>query len=348
MKRKALKALLVPCALAAILLAACGDDSSSASPEENASVESSSGDAFAIVSSESNEPGDILSSSTEDIEISSSSVQEPVEGLVSGSDEAPSGEEPESSSSVESSSAEQDLSSATNSSSSKVYLDPATVVRDSMIDSRDGQVYKIVTVGNQTWMAQNLNYAYLGKTSSLDSSSYCLYNEPDSCASKGRLYIWSAAMDSAGLFSDDCLGCGYGDLRRNIEAKEDKFYRGVCPEGWHLSTHTEWWEMFYATGVTEDERGAMALDPVAWGKTAENIGAYGLDFIPTGLKGWNGRWELNDYFSYWTSTESSDRGAYTMAHLEWGADFCGLGGYGNNNKEYASAVRCIKNYELSE
>lgn len=336
--------------LASIFIWACGDDSSAASPEENALAESSSSEAQNTLSSESKDPypGDILSSA-EGWEFSSSS-----ESLISSSSGTePSGKEPGissnsdefSSSSVESSADEQDLSSAAESSSSVEYIDPATVVRDSMVDPRDGQVYRTVTIGNQTWMAENLNYAYLQPTSTLDSSSYCLMNEPDSCAVSGRLYLWSAAMDSVGLFSNNCRDCGYGVLMRDTAAKEDRFIRGVCPEGWHVTTHSEWWNMFRATGVTTEGRGGMVKDPVAWGKTSENAGAYGLDLNPTGVKGWEGRWEHGNYASYWTSTEHSNKGAYSMAILEYGAEFQNMGGYGYSDKDYASAVRCIKNYE---
>ena len=86
---------------------------------------------------------------------------------------------------------------ATSSSSNLSSSGFGPVSFGEMTDERDGHVYKTVKIGEQIWMAENLNYAYPKQDSSSDSVSWCYNNEPDSCAKYGRLYLWSAAMDSA-------------------------------------------------------------------------------------------------------------------------------------------------------
>ena len=100
-----------------------------------------------------------------------------------------------------------------------------------LIDSRDGHKYKVVTIGNQTWMAENLNYAYLEPMYGNDSSSFCYNNDPSYCKKYGRLYLWDAAKDTAGRFNSN------GNI-----------VRGVCPLGWHLPTRDEWEELLLTTG----------------------------------------------------------------------------------------------------
>ncbi|MBO4437213.1 MAG: hypothetical protein J5791_10075, partial [Fibrobacter sp.] len=97
---------------------------------------------------------------------------------------------------------DEDLSSSsvTSVSSSSVpegYVDPSTVVTGTVTDTRDGKTYKTVTIGKQTWMAENLNYAYTGvlynnSGYTSDSTSWCFGNDPANCIKYGRLYTWAA------------------------------------------------------------------------------------------------------------------------------------------------------------
>ena len=79
---------------------------------------------------------------------------------------------------------------ATSSSSNLSSSGFGPVSFGEITDERDGHVYKTVKIGEQIWMAENLNYAYPKQDSSSDSVSWCYNNEPDNCAKYGRLYTW--------------------------------------------------------------------------------------------------------------------------------------------------------------
>ena len=117
----------------------------------------------------------------------------------------------------------------------------------SMTDSRDGKVYRTVTIGKQTWMAENLNY-YDSTDLSVKKKSWCFGKKDNgdstTCDVAGRLYSWAAAIDSVALYDGGKgVDCGY---RKACKLPEK--VQGICPLGWHLPTKDEWETLFTEVG----------------------------------------------------------------------------------------------------
>jgi uncharacterized protein (TIGR02145 family) len=88
----------------------------------------------------------------------------------------------------------------------------------SFIDERDGQVYKTVKIGNQTWMAENLKFA--------DGNSWYYNNDSINYKNYGRLYNYKSAKNG-------------------------------CPKGWHLSSDNEWKILIDCLGGEADAGGKL-------------------------------------------------------------------------------------------
>lgn len=202
-----------------------------------------------------------------------------------------------------------------------------------LTDARDNQMYKTVTIGTQTWMAENLNFAYVQPTKTLDSSSFCDHNSADSCAKYGRLYMWSAAMDSAAVFSDDSKDCGdsYGSKCFAVDA------RGICPENWHLPSNTEWLQLFDAIGGA-DVAGRLLKSTSGWYNGGDGSDSFGFDVISSSLRYDQDNSVTSGFRAYfWSSTEYEGRAYSWFFNYYYDKVF-----QEKVYKDYAMSVRCVK------
>jgi uncharacterized protein (TIGR02145 family) len=123
-------------------------------------------------------------------------------------------------------------------------------------DGRDGQVYKAVCIGDQNWMAQNLNYNAPG--------SVTYNNDPANGAIYGRLYNFQTFMQGAAPSTAEPSGV-----------------QGVCPKGWHVPSDAEWSTLFVALG--DSGGGAIKSTSSLW--SSPNFGATnrsGFSALPGG------------------------------------------------------------------
>ena len=223
-------------------------------------------------------------------------------------------------------------SSSAKSSSSSVVIPGST---GNLTDSRDGQTYKTVKIGNLVWMAQNLNYQ--------TSDSYCYKNNSANCTKYGRLYTWAAAMDSAGTWSTNGKGCGYGKTCSVASTGSATLVRGVCPEGWHLPTQTEWETLFNAVGG-ESVAGTKLKSTSGWYSNGNGTDAFSFSALPAGYSSEDGGYYSEGHLAcFWSSTEDgTEYGSYGAYLMELFYDDGGDADLYSDGKDRAYSVRCLK------
>ena len=199
---------------------------------------------------------------------------------------------------------------------------PSDVVRGTLVDSRDGRKYNTVTIGSQTWMAENLNYA--------TANSYCFNNDPDKCAAYGRFYTWAAAMDSAGIFGVNGEGCGYKSTCKPLGVYS---VQGVCPAGFHLPTTYEWKVLFSAVGG-KISAGKMLKSTMGW--ETNGTDDYGFSAIPVGRSSFeNGTYFESSIANFWSVDDHDGSNSVSLNNDE-DAHF------NHDDVRNRYSVRCVK------
>lgn len=190
---------------------------------------------------------------------------------------------------------------------------------DSIIDIRDGQVYKIVEIGQQWWMQENLN---IGNriNSTLDASNnriiekYCYNNDLNNCNVYGGFYQWNEMMDY-----------------HPSDNRSPGITQGVCPAGWHLPTDNEWY-------MLTDFWGGESISGSKIKETDED----GFNALLSGYRIENGGFPENGMtVIFWSTTETNDSYAWSRYSFT-GSDF--LNRWGGSSKIYGFPIRCIKDF----
>ena len=197
---------------------------------------------------------------------------------------------------------------------------------DPLIDSRDGQTYNTVQIGEQCWMAENLAYLPEVSPSSQgywDYPFYYVYNYQGSDVTVakatinyqtyGVLYNWPASLDA-------------------------------CPEGWHLPSDTEWTVLTDYLGGEDVAGGKMKETGTAhW--NFPNTGATnssGFTALPGGWRedGWAFCY-VGYNVGFWSSTESSTSGAwYRDLRYNNGSAIRGA-----SSMDFGFSVRCVRDLQ---
>ncbi len=201
-----------------------------------------------------------------------------------------------------------------------------------LTDTRDGQTYKTVTIGTQTWMAQNLNYD--------DGYGVCPMKEAENCEKYGRLYnlngrgiYWNYDEDSSRVYSSNICPAGWR-LPDSLDYAELIAYvsknNGGEPVGVSLKATTGW----ISEGETVIiEGGSGSLDSTRVG-ASRGTDRFGFAALPAGSC-WDERCYVGDDTRFFFSTPRVG-GSYKLAFDKDSLIYDKDGGYG-----YIS-VRCLK------
>jgi len=193
-------------------------------------------------------------------------------------------------------------------------------------DARDGKTYKKVKIGEQTWMAENLNYV------AENGNSRC-YNDSDSyCDKYGRLYDWATAMGLDTSFNNE-IWDGWG-----VEQQ------GVCPDGWHVPSYEEWKTLIEYAGGESSAGGTLKAKTGWFYATSKGTDDFGFSALPGGYGNEYegiGYFIGGRYYGYWWCGWSGF-GLLTYAHEVKVDDTWEVKIY-TEPKVYLKSVRCIKN-----
>jgi uncharacterized protein (TIGR02145 family) len=189
--------------------------------------------------------------------------------------------------------------------------------------------YGVVTIGTQTWMAENLDYAMDGST--------CYDNKKSNCATYGRLYDWSTAMALD-------VSCNFNSCCSQINTP----HKGICPTGWHIPSNEDWDKLIrYVDGTSgtnspyyNHTANQYLKTTSGWGSDGNGTDDYGFSALPGGYGTSLFFYYARDCGAWWSASEDYSSLAYNRI-------MCDGGMTANDYKDNLYNVRCLQDYSSS-
>lgn len=206
-------------------------------------------------------------------------------------------------------------------------------------DSRDGHQYSTLLLGEQCWMAENLNIGTriegtTEQTNNATIEKYCYDNSEANCDVFGGLYQWDEIMDYT----------------------TTEGVQGICPTGWSLPTDAEWSTLANYVGTqpaylcnSNEYQIAKALAATTlWnastgtchvGNNLAANNATGFTGLPGGYRETDGEFYYQgNSIVFWSSTENSSADALYRLLYYWNSNLLRI----FDDKNYGHYVRCLR------
>lgn len=190
------------------------------------------------------------------------------------------------------------------------------------VDTVDGTVYRTLQLGDQVWLADNINRGEMidGSLDQEDNGvieKYCYDNNPVLCDQYGGLYQWDEAMQ--------------------YETQESS--PGICPAEWHIPSDSEWKILELYLGMSREDANELLWRGIDQGTALQPAGESGFEALRGGNRFVTGTFnQIGSTGYFWTSTVEEDNHAWRRGvSLNEGGIYRSV-----NDISFGFSVRCVR------
>lgn len=237
------------------------------------------------------------------------------------------------------------------------------------VTDHEGNVYNTVKIGNQCWTRENMRCItspstgnmilepnsfqgyYYWPVSYAFKKAYYVYGDSTNAAVLGLRYNWNAAVDTFNASYGETSYNGYilDDIYRAVSVTFSGYRRGICPQGWHVPSDSEWTQLAnyvngqeqYRCNGTDGSIARALAAPTGWETNSSSSDDCGVKNNPNNNQ--TGFTAINtggNKANFWTATQVNNgnaqysvlpRDVWPVLSVEW------------MSKSEPLSVRCIRN-----